>query len=63
MLINKHYGSILPACLRAPFMSEDPKSVEIQSSHQYLLALLGSACMKDAHAMLMKLTLYVSFMT
>jgi len=27
-------------------MGADPKSIKIQSSHQYLLALLGSVCVK-----------------
>jgi len=38
-------------------MLEDPKSVKIQSSHQYFFALLGSSYVKAAHKMLMKLTI------
>jgi len=39
------------------FMSADPKSVKIQSSCQYLFALLGSTCLKALSKILMKLTL------
>jgi len=37
-------------------MLSDPKSVKIQSSHQYLFALLGLAHVKAARKTLMKLT-------
>ncbi len=37
-------------------MREDPKSVKIQSSCQYLFALLGYASVKASRYMLMKLT-------
>ncbi len=38
------------------FTRQDPQSVNIQSSCQYLFTLLGSEGIKDAHKMLMKLT-------
>jgi NAD-dependent oxidoreductase involved in siderophore biosynthesis len=43
--------------LQAAFMRADPESVKIQLSRQYLFMLMGSACTKDAHKTLMKLTL------
>jgi hypothetical protein len=42
--------------LCAAFTRKDPKIVKIQSSYQYLFALLGSASVKALHKMLMKLT-------
>jgi len=36
-------GSISPTCLCAAFTCTGPKSIKIQSSHQYLFALLESA--------------------
>jgi len=39
---------ILPTFYRAAFMGADPKSVKIQSSLQYLFALLGYTCIKAA---------------
>jgi len=38
------------------FISADPKSIKIQSSHRYLFVLLGSALVKAAHKTLLKLT-------
>jgi len=37
-------------------MRKSPKNVKIQSSRQYLFALLGYASVKALHKMLMKLT-------
>jgi hypothetical protein len=37
-------------------MSTDPKSIKIQSSHQYFFALLGSESVKAARKMLVKLS-------
>jgi len=47
--------------LWAAFMWKDPKSVKIQSSHQYLFGLLGSVNVEALSKMLMKFTpkLYV----
>jgi len=42
--------------LCAAFMRKDPKIIKIQSSSQYLFALLRPARVKAAHKMLMKLT-------
>jgi len=39
-------------------MRADPKSIKIQSSHQYLFALLGSMVIKAARKTLVKLTPY-----
>jgi hypothetical protein len=47
--------------LRAAFTFEDPKFAKIQSSHQYLFALLGSPHVKAVCKMLMKLTPGLSF--
>ena len=44
------------------FYKTDPKSVKIQSSSQYLFALMGSACVKAASETLMKLTPIVNCM-
>jgi hypothetical protein len=49
-------GSISPTCLREAFTCQDPKSAKRQSSHQCLFALLGPACAKAAHKMLVKST-------
>ncbi len=38
-----HQGVNFINILQAAFMRQDPKSVKIQSSYQYLFALLGSA--------------------
>jgi len=54
--LRQGQGSIAPTCLRAAFTREDPKSVKIQSSHQYLFAHLGSGHIKAVHKMLVKLT-------
>jgi len=43
--------------LYAALMHTDPKSAKRQSSHQCLFALLGSASVKAAHKLMMKLTL------
>ncbi len=43
-------------CLREAFTTADPKRVKIQSSCQYLFALLGSDCVKALIKMLMNLT-------
>jgi len=48
--------SISPTCLRKAFMCPDCKRVKIQSSCQYIFALLGSALVKAATKMMMKLT-------
>ncbi len=48
--------SISPTCLQTAFTCTDPKSVKIQSSCKYLFALWGSARIKAACKMLMKLT-------
>ena len=42
--------------LYAAFTHADPESVTFQLSHKYLFILLGSACVKAAQKMLMKLT-------
>jgi len=47
---------ISPTCSLKDFTLKDPKSANRQSSHQYLSILLGSAYVKAAHKMLMKLT-------
>jgi len=44
------------------FHKTDPKSVKIQSSSQYLFALMVSACVKAACETLMKLTPIVNCM-
>jgi len=49
-------GFISPTCLLATFLCVDPKSAKIQSSSLYPFALLGSAQVKAAGKMLMKLT-------
>jgi len=49
--------SISPTCLCGVFTPADPKRIQIQSSCQYLFALLGSACVKALRNMLMRLTL------
>jgi len=41
--------------LQAAFTHKDPKSIKIQSSCQYLFALLGSAHVEASHKMLVKL--------
>ncbi len=43
------------------FMHGNPKSIKIPSSCQYLFAFLGSASIKAASKMLMKLTSGVNF--
>ncbi len=48
-------GFISPTCLCPAFTCIDSKSIKIQSSHQYILALLGYARVKAARKMLMKL--------
>jgi len=48
--------SISQTFLRAAFTHAYPKSVKIQSSYQYLFALLESASIKTALRKLMKLT-------
>jgi hypothetical protein len=53
--IESHQGTISPTCLCQAFMRKNPKSVKIQSSSQYLFALLGSAYVKAARKTLMKL--------
>jgi len=53
---SRDLGSISTTCLHSAYTCADPKSVKIQSSCQYLFALLGSACVKAAHKMLIKLT-------
>jgi hypothetical protein len=50
------FTNILPEA----FTSKDPKSVKIQSIYQYLFALLGSAHVKAARKMLMKLAQVIS---
>jgi len=47
--------------LRATFLWVDPKTAKIQSSHQYLFALLGSERAKAAHKMMVKTTRGVNF--
>ncbi len=42
--------------LQEDFTSPDPKSVNIQSGYQYLLALLGFLWVKAVRKMLVKLT-------
>jgi len=54
--ICRHLGLILTICLSKAFAQADPKRVRIQSSLQYLFALLGSAGIKAARKILMKLT-------
>jgi len=49
-------GLISPTNLRTAYTRVAPKKVRIQSSHQYLLTLLGSTRAKAARKMLMKLT-------
>ncbi len=49
-------GSISPTCLRKAFTHADQKSVKIQSSLQYVFALLGSVHIKTSSKMLKKLT-------
>jgi len=48
--------SISPTYLCAVFTTVAPKSVQIQTSHQYLFMHLGSTGAKAAHRTLMKLT-------
>jgi len=47
---------ISPTCLQAAFLSADPKSVKKTDGLTVLFALLGSAFVKSALKMLMKLT-------
>ncbi len=47
--------------LRTAFALVDPESVRTQSSHQYLLTLLGSTSVKAVRRMLMKSTPRVKF--
>ncbi len=54
-------GQISQIRLQAAFTPKDPKSVNIKSSHQCLFALLGSALVKAAIKMLVKLTPAVFF--
>jgi hypothetical protein len=56
VMAGRNLGSISPTCVCAAFTGADPKNVKIQSSCQYLFALLRSACVKSASKMLMKLT-------
>jgi len=49
-------GSISPTCLHTAYMRKDHKSAKIQSSHQCLFALWGSALTKAACKMLVKST-------
>jgi len=51
------FGSISPTCLRTTFTFADTKSAKIQSSHQCLFALLGSARVKAPRKTLVKSTL------
>jgi hypothetical protein len=53
--------SISPTSLRPAFTQEDPRSVKIQSSGQYLFALLGYVHVKVLNKMLMKSTPGVNF--
>ncbi len=48
-------------CLRAAFLSPDPKSAKRQSCHQFLFALLGSVRVKAARKMLMKWNLHHAY--
>jgi len=52
VMVRVNFSNVL--C--APFKCKDPKSTKIQSSHQCLFALLGSAGVKAACKMLVKLT-------
>jgi len=52
---QRELGSISSTFLRKAFMCPDPKRTKRQSSHQCLFALLGSASIKAACKMLMKL--------
>ncbi len=47
---------ISPTCLHSAFISAYHKGAKRQLSHWCLIALLGSACSKAAHKMLVKLT-------
>jgi len=53
--------SISSTCLHSAFTHADPKSTNIQSNHQHLFALLGSAQAKAALKTLLKLTPAVKF--
>jgi hypothetical protein len=55
-MIDDDLGSISPVCLCAASLCADPKSVKTQTSCKYLFALMGSAHIKAARKMLMKLT-------
>jgi len=46
---------ISPTCLYAAFVSADPKSAKKYTQDVSLFMLLGSAHIKEAHNMLMKL--------
>jgi len=48
--------SISFTCFFEPFTCADPKSAKRRSSHKCLFALLGFACAKAAHKMLVKST-------
>jgi len=56
MLMKLTPGTDFTNVLRAAVMPADPKSATRQSGHLCLLVLLGSACVKAAHQMLVKLT-------
>jgi len=43
---NWHLVLLSSTCLRTAFTGADPKIIKLQSSCQYLFALLGSACIK-----------------
>jgi len=47
MLVKLTPGGDLTNVLWAAFTCKDPKSIKRESSHQYLFALLGSACIKS----------------
>ncbi len=61
MIELRDLGSISPTCLRAASTRTDPQIVQIQPSCQYLFAHLGSARVKTAHKMLVKLTPAINF--
>jgi len=56
MLVKLTIGVNFINVLQAAFAHADPKVKKRQSIQQLLFALLGSAQVKDAHKMLVKLT-------
>jgi len=56
MLVKLTPGVYFTNILFATFIHADPKSINIQSSCQYLFALWGSVLIKALHKMLVKLT-------